>query len=355
MRGPLRPHRHQTESIPRRACRQQLRAHDRDRVGQEPRLHRPHRRPRPPRQPRRAWHQGDHRLSHERPGQQPDRRAQEVSPDRLSGAPPVTFGRYTGQEHHEERQRLIEQPPDILLTNYVMLRAGAHPPVGRRAHRPGRPSSASSFSMSFIPTADAKVPMSRSWSAGFARACGAGDVIHVGTLGHARRRRRRGRPKQTAVAALASTVFGVPFRGRQRHRRDPASRRNSETLVDAGELARCMTSGPPASDLAAFVAHPIACWIESNLGVTRDPANRLVRMRPRPLTGENGASEQLAAETGLEPAVCAAALRATLLAGYRTRDELSAGRPSPSGSISSSPAATPCTRRPSWRTTATSR
>ena len=34
---------------------------------------------------------------------------------------PVTFARYTGQEDDEERQAIIAKPPDILLTNYVML------------------------------------------------------------------------------------------------------------------------------------------------------------------------------------------------------------------------------------------
>ena len=34
---------------------------------------------------------------------------------------PVTFERYTGQESDEDRQRIIANPPDILLTNYVML------------------------------------------------------------------------------------------------------------------------------------------------------------------------------------------------------------------------------------------
>ena len=37
------------------------------------------------------------------------------------GQPPVTFQRYTGQESQEERQAIITDPPDILLTNYVML------------------------------------------------------------------------------------------------------------------------------------------------------------------------------------------------------------------------------------------
>ena len=49
------------------------------------------------------------------------------------GAPPVTFDRYTGQENHEERQRILEHPPDILLTNYVMLELVLTRPDERRS------------------------------------------------------------------------------------------------------------------------------------------------------------------------------------------------------------------------------
>ena len=37
------------------------------------------------------------------------------------GKGPVTFARYTGQERDEERNAIVAKPPDILLTNYVML------------------------------------------------------------------------------------------------------------------------------------------------------------------------------------------------------------------------------------------
>jgi ATP-dependent helicase YprA (DUF1998 family) len=37
------------------------------------------------------------------------------------GGEPVTFARYTGQERDDERRRILAEPPDILLTNYVML------------------------------------------------------------------------------------------------------------------------------------------------------------------------------------------------------------------------------------------
>lgn len=37
------------------------------------------------------------------------------------GREPVTFARYTGQEDDETRRQIRKNPPDILLTNYVML------------------------------------------------------------------------------------------------------------------------------------------------------------------------------------------------------------------------------------------
>ena len=38
-----------------------------------------------------------------------------------TGKEPVRFARYTGQESDQERQAIAANPPDILLTNYVML------------------------------------------------------------------------------------------------------------------------------------------------------------------------------------------------------------------------------------------
>lgn len=37
------------------------------------------------------------------------------------GEPPFTVARYTGQESRVERERIANNPPDILLTNFMML------------------------------------------------------------------------------------------------------------------------------------------------------------------------------------------------------------------------------------------
>jgi hypothetical protein len=39
----------------------------------------------------------------------------------IDGVPAVTFARYTGQESTDERQAIKSNPPDILLTNFMML------------------------------------------------------------------------------------------------------------------------------------------------------------------------------------------------------------------------------------------
>ena len=49
------------------------------------------------------------------------------------GGEPVTFARYTGQESQADRDKIRENPPDILLTNYVMLELMLTRPDDRRS------------------------------------------------------------------------------------------------------------------------------------------------------------------------------------------------------------------------------
>jgi ATP-dependent helicase YprA (DUF1998 family) len=45
---------------------------------------------------------------------------------------PVTFGKYTGQESEAEREEMRSNPPNILLTNYVMLELLLTRPIEKR-------------------------------------------------------------------------------------------------------------------------------------------------------------------------------------------------------------------------------
>ena len=71
------------------------------------------------------------------------------------------------------------------------------------------------------------------------------------------------------------------------------------------------------ADYESLRQDPLASWIESNLGLTTDAASgRLVRARPRSISGPDGAARQLSAETGLPESRCAEALTRLLMAGY---------------------------------------
>jgi hypothetical protein len=85
------------------------------------------------------------------------------------GKGPVTFARYTGQESDEERQRIMANPPDILLTNYVMLELiltrSQERPLVRQAQDP-----VSSSSMGCTPTVGVRAPTSP-FSSGVRETC----------------------------------------------------------------------------------------------------------------------------------------------------------------------------------------
>jgi hypothetical protein len=79
--------------------------------------------------------------------------------------------RYTGQESQEERQRIADNPPDILLTNFMMaelLLTRQDALIPKSSTMPA--GSSSSCSTNCIPIAGARAPMWRSSCAAFGTA-----------------------------------------------------------------------------------------------------------------------------------------------------------------------------------------
>ena len=74
-----------------------------------------------PERPEAAQDQRHHRLSDERTGKQPDQGDRKVHlPVGPAQRVKPIVRRYTGQESQEDRQRIADDPPDILLTNFMM-------------------------------------------------------------------------------------------------------------------------------------------------------------------------------------------------------------------------------------------
>jgi len=236
------------------------------------------------------------------------------------GRQSVTFRRYTGQEKREERDEVIARPPDILLTNYVMLELLLTRPIERALI-------AAAAGLRFLVLDELHTYRGRQGAdvAMLVRrvreACQATDVIHVGTSATLRPSEGTWREARAEVAAVATRLFGAPVRperviGETLRRTTPLFRPEAGPAL----RARLETSPPPGwRDLDELRRDPLSSWIESTLGL-REEDGRLIRTEPRPLRGPDGAAESLAAATGLPVEPCEVALRAALLAGYRLRD-----------------------------------
>jgi serine/threonine protein kinase/very-short-patch-repair endonuclease len=236
-----------------------------------------------------------------------------------AGGEPVTFARYTGQEDQDDRDKIRANPPDILLTNYVMLELMLTRPDDRRSLI------RMAEGLEFLVFDELHTYRGRQGAdvAMLIRrvkdACAAPDVQCIGTSatmsteGTAADQRRM-------VADVATQIFGTEV--------SPGNV-IGETLVratreDAGPVTpqRIAASSAPA-DYADLVADPLASWAESAFGLDRDEENRLARRTP---TTVQAAAALLAGQTGAGPAQCEKALQRTLQAGSRAKDPKS-GRP----------------------------
>ncbi|MFI6295941.1 DEAD/DEAH box helicase [Nonomuraea sp. NPDC050790] len=223
-----------------------------------------------------------------------------------AGAEPVTFRRYTGQEKGQERQQILADPPDILLTNYVML--------DLVLTRPGERDSliTAARGLRWLVLDELHTYRGRQGAdvAMLVRrvrdACEADAIQCVGTSatmtteGSERERRAK-------VAETASRLFGLPV---------------SRAHVIGETLERATTADPtavtgltvPAPEYETFVADPLAAWVETQFGVVADPASGKLVRPPRPRTVREAAQE-LAASIKEDPEDCAAAIQETLKRG----------------------------------------
>jgi superfamily II DNA/RNA helicase len=235
----------------------------------------------------------------------------------------VSFARYTGQESSDKRELIIRNPPDILLTNYVMLEL-----VLTRPRERGLVKAAKGLWFLVLDElhtyrgrqgADVALLVRR-----LRDACDAPDVQCVGTS--ATMTTEGGVEEQkNEVARVATTLFGVPVDsanviGETLERiTDPAT-------ISAQALRERVQNPVPPEDYAAFIADPLATWIEEVFEFEPGgPGGDAPRRRRRPPTIPEAATE-LAKQTGADRAACGFAIKETLQAGARI-DNPATGRP----------------------------
>lgn len=237
-------------------------------------------------------------------------------PDRKG---PVSFRRYTGQENDEERAAIIANPPDILLTNYVMLELLLTRPRERKLVQAGR-------GLRFLVLDELHVYRGRQGAdvamlvRRLREAFAAERLQCVGTS--ATLAAEGSYFEQRAeVARVASGLFGATVD--PDHVIGETLRRATPDLdfSDAAVVARLQERVAAGSDPPAryddFVADPLSSWIESTFGIRKDgDCDRLIRVPPRSITGEGGAAAELERLTKVGERHCAQAIACQLLASY---------------------------------------
>ncbi|MBL8679270.1 MAG: DEAD/DEAH box helicase [Myxococcales bacterium] len=251
---------------------------------------------------------------------------------KAQGERPITFDRYTGQENSDARRDIADNPPDILLTNFMMLEL-----LMTRQDELDRKVIGNCQGLRFLVLDELHTYRGRQ---------GADVALLV------RRVRERlspemlqcigtsatmasegtARNKQEVVANVASKMFSTAI--------DPSHViiEELERVTDKSKRAESVKSElGPAIDAgiesnitnAALERHPLAIWTETRLGITTTDANPAWhRARPRTL---DEAARELASEAGRDEQACKDALRALLLVSSlpeadRTKNESASHR-----------------------------
>ena len=241
------------------------------------------------------------------------------------GGEPVTFARYTGQESPDERRQILADPPDILLTNYVMLELVLTRPDERK-HLVRAAQGLRFLALDELHTyrgrqgADVALLIRR-----LRDQCATDDLQIVGTSATMSSKGTLAE-RAAVVAQVATRLFGsevTPERviGETLTRGTTGISGTDEQL--AGAVAAAQQPAGPRSH-TAFVGDALAGWVETSFGLDVEVGtDRLVRRAPTTLPE---AAHALAARTGQDAEQCRTALRHVLEEGSRVRQP-DVGRP----------------------------
>jgi ATP-dependent helicase YprA (DUF1998 family) len=233
---------------------------------------------------------------------------------------PVTFERYTGQESPDDRAKILAHPPDIILTNYVMLDLVLTRPDERKRLIQA------AQGLDFLVLDELHTYRGRQGSDVamlVRRVRNACNSPHLQVVGTSATMTTEGDASSRAgiVASVASRLFGTEVLP-ENVIGETLVRATDDTTPSPEALRASVVNAPP-EDAVAFAANPLAVWVESTFGVVPDEATGELR-RQRPTTLPQAAA-QLETLTGEPAERCEAAIQRTLLLGSRMRG--SAGRP----------------------------
>lgn len=188
---------------------------------------------------------------------------------------PITFNAYTGQTRNEVRQEVIASPPDILLTNYMMLELL----LTRAAEEQLRNSIFATLEfLAFdeLHTYRGRQGADVSYLIRRIKALTQGTVVCMGTSA-TMSSRGAFEEQQKAVAEVASKIFGEPISTNQIIGEELERSLDWSGTVPAGEgLASPILEDQP---LELLKSHPLAIWLENSIAVA-ETDHGLQRRKP---------------------------------------------------------------------------
>jgi superfamily II DNA/RNA helicase len=232
----------------------------------------------------------------------------------VRGEQPISIARYTGQEDNERRQQIADTPPDILLTNFMMLEL-----LMTRQDKVDRQVIGNCAGLRFLVLDELHTYRGRQGA----------DVAllvrrvrerlspeHLQCIGTSATMASEGSQvdKNRLVAGVASKLFAAPIPESnvivETLERVTDSNASAESVLAALGPAIDAGIGPNISDGVLHV-HPLAIWIETRLGITWSEIDQRWG-RARPLTVSEAVTA-LSADSDRSPEACRHALRELLL------------------------------------------
>lgn len=228
----------------------------------------------------------------------------------------IRVEKYTGQESQAQKIAIQNDPPQILLTNYVMLEL-----MLSRTHEA---KFVQSQNLKFLVLDELHTYRGRQGAdvamliRKLKQRCGQ-RLIYIGTSATMSTQGDRHDIRKT-IADVASKLFGSEVK--PNHVIDETLKRSIDRPEPDLEELKAAISTPlpepsePQTDLALFRQHPLPAWIEMNFGL-KDDNGHLIRRTPISLaTG----AKQLAELTGYAADECEQKLKDVLLWGSRIKD-----------------------------------
>lgn len=232
---------------------------------------------------------------------------------------PVSFGRYTGQESYEERKAMAAAPPDILLTNFMMLEL-----LMTRQENIDKTVMRNAKGLRFLVLDELHTYRGRQGAdvallVRRVREALSDNLICIGTSATMATEGAQ-MERNAVVAKVASRLFGTDIP--ERNIITETLRRitpEHETLDSVRpRLGDAIRAGVPTGlSYAEMAAHPMSVWVELTLGLTYED-DKPRRAKPRTLAD---AAKALSADSGESYETCQAYLQQFMLRACAVTDE----------------------------------